>query len=40
MIVIRAMSANSISMPSRVLWCENHCKNFNYFNYYQLFINY
>ena len=38
MIVIRAMSANSISMPSRVLRCENHYKIFNYFNIYQSFI--
>ncbi len=38
MIVIRAMSANSISMPSRVLRCENHCKFFNYINIYQLLI--
>ena len=37
MIVIRAMSANSISMPSRVLRCENHYQIFNYFNIYDVY---
>jgi len=40
MIVIRAMSANSISMPSGISGYTNHYQIFNYFNIYQLFINF